>query len=196
MASLLNQIERVPVSALELYPGNPRRGNVPAIAQSLRENEQYAPLVAQKSTGYVLAGNHTLRAARSLGWDEIDVVYVDVDDQRARKILLSANRTSDLAMDDADQLIELLSYLDGDLEGTGWTETDIELLITPPPDLDDLGDGLGDPEDDDTWPSVRIRAPHHVIAAWNDHVKTMGDNAAAAFAKLLGVEVDLIGADQ
>lgn len=96
MPSLLSAIERVPVGSLEFFPGNARRGDVAAIAASLAENEQYAPIVVQRSTRHVLAGNHTLKAAQSLGWPDIDVVFVDVDDQRARKINLSSNRTAEL----------------------------------------------------------------------------------------------------
>lgn len=96
-----------------------------------------------------------------------------------------------MAGDDPDALLELLSYLDGDLDGSGWTETDIELMITPPPDLDDLSKELGDPDKEDTWPGVRIRAPHHVVAAWNDHMKAYGDNDAAAFAQLLQVDLEI-----
>ena len=78
MPSLLSAIERVPVGSLEFFPGNARRGDVEAIARSLAENEQYAPIVVQRATRHVLAGNHTLKAAQSLGWPEIDVVFVDV----------------------------------------------------------------------------------------------------------------------
>jgi len=160
--SLLNQIERVAVTAVELYPGNPRMGNIDAIAASLLENLQYSPLVVQASTRYVLAGNHTLKAARKIGWAEIDVVFVDVDDQAARKIVLSANRTADLGTYDDDALVEMLSYLDGDYAGTGWTEGDVELLITPPPDLDKLGDQFGDPADSDLWPVLKFKVPPEV----------------------------------
>lgn len=129
MRSLLDQIERVPVGSLELYPGNPRRGDVKAIAASLAENEQYAPIVVQKSTRYVLAGNHTLKAAVSLGWPEIDVVLVDVDDQRARKIVLSDNRTQEIGEGyDQEALAELLAALDGDWAGTGWDAQDVDGL--------------------------------------------------------------------
>jgi len=136
--SLLGQVERVPVKSLSFYPGNPRVGNVPVIADSLRENGQYAPLVVQASTRHVLAGNHTLKAAISLGWDEVDIVLVDADDKRARKIVLSANRTADLGTYDDDALAGLLAALDGDYEGTGW---DVH-------DIGDLADKLGDGNDD------------------------------------------------
>ena len=36
---------------------------------------------------------------------------------------------------DDDALVELLSYLDEDYDGTGWTAEDVEALITPPDDL-------------------------------------------------------------
>ena len=45
----------------------------------------------------VLAGNHTLLAARALGWKEIAATFVEVDDEYAKRILLVYNRTDDLA---------------------------------------------------------------------------------------------------
>jgi ParB-like chromosome segregation protein Spo0J len=129
---LIDQIERVRVDSLTLHPQNARRGDVKAIATSLRVNEQFSPIVVQASTRYVLSGNHTLMAARELGWEEIDTVFVDVDDDRAYKIMLAANRTADIGGYDNDALAELLSYLDGDYEGTGYTDADVAALIIPP----------------------------------------------------------------
>ena len=58
----------IPINSIENHPRNIRQGDVGAISQSLKENGQYRPIVVQKSTGYVLAGNHTLKAAKALGW--------------------------------------------------------------------------------------------------------------------------------
>lgn len=146
MTSLIQQIERVPVNSLTLHPQNARRGDIAAIAASLRTNAQFAPIVVQTSTRHVLAGNHTLMAARELGWQEIDAVFVDVDDHHAYRIMLAANRTAELGDTDPDALAELLSYLDGDYEGTGWTDADVAALIIPaqPPDEDEpAGDDPG-----------------------------------------------------
>lgn len=191
MPSLLTQMERVPVDSLVFYPGNPRHGNVAAIAESLTENAQYAPIVVQRSTRHVLSGNHTLKAAQSLGWTEIDAVLVDVDDDRARKIVLSSNRTAELAGYDDEALAGLLEELNADFDGTGWTAEDLDGFrqLLAPPDLDKLGKELGEPGADDAWPTVRIRAPHNVVAAWNDYLKTRGGDDAEAFAALLDVEV-------
>lgn len=140
---LTGQIERVATSSLKTHPRNPRKGNIEVIAHSLAENLQYAPLVVQAGTNHVLAGNHTLMAARDkLGWSEIDVVMVDVDDERAYRILLSANRTADLGTYDDKLLLELIAELDT-LDGTGYTPDDIAKLQEgsgPPDNYDDNRD--------------------------------------------------------
>jgi len=81
-----------------------------------------------RSTGEVLAGNHVFRAAQELGWEEIDVAYVDVSNDEATRIVLVDNRTSDLATYDEELLVELLSGL-GDLSGTGFDEDDLDELL-------------------------------------------------------------------
>lgn len=143
---LLTSIERVPIESIELHPANPRRGNVDAIAESLARNGQFAPVVVQASTRYVLAGNHTTRAAQKIGWTEIDATFIDVDDQGAYRIMLAANRTQELGGYDVDALAELLSYLDSDLVGSGYTERDVQALIAPPPwDDEHVIDAVTDP---------------------------------------------------
>jgi ParB-like chromosome segregation protein Spo0J len=129
MASLIDNIERVPIDLPKEYPGNPRKGNVQAIADSLRENGQFQPIIIQRSTGYILAGNHTWKAARGLGWDSIDAVYVDVNETEAKKIILAANKTSDLGSYDNAELAKLLKSLDGDLAGAVWTPGEADALL-------------------------------------------------------------------
>src|SRR5438552_16588170 len=101
----------VPIDEPRLYPDNPRRGDLEAIKESLARNGQYRPIVVNERTGEVLAGNHTLRAARELGWKTIDVTYVDADPERAKRIVLADNRTNDLAGYDSEALVELLEEL-------------------------------------------------------------------------------------
>lgn len=115
------------VSGLREHPANARRGDVDLIAESLAAHGQYRPIVAQRSTGYVLAGNHTLKAARRLGWRTIAVSWVDVDDETAARILVADNRASDLAAYDDDALARLLRSLP-DLDGTGFDAHDLDEL--------------------------------------------------------------------
>lgn len=131
--SLLERLEIVSVDDIQLYPDNPRVGDIPAIAESLKHNLQFQAIIVQRSTGFILAGNHTYEAAKLLGWEELDVAYVDVDDRAALKIVLAANRTADLGTYNEDLLLSLLAELregdDGLLDGTGYTDEDVDELI-------------------------------------------------------------------
>ncbi len=124
-------IEHVPVVDLIVHPDNPRQGDLGAIITSIKKNGWYGTVVAQRSTGHVLAGNHRLMAAQHLKLDTVPVYWADVDDATARRILLADNRTAELATYDNDQLVDLLTRHANadDLIGTGWDHDDVEDLI-------------------------------------------------------------------
>ena len=122
------QDSAIPIDEIQSHPSNPRKGDIQGIADSLRVNGQYSPIVVDSRNGNILAGNHTWRAAKSLGWEKIAVVHVDVDDQHAKRILLSDNRTSDLATYDRPNLIALIETLRPDLDGSGWDVRSLEKL--------------------------------------------------------------------
>jgi hypothetical protein len=125
------EIENVKIKDLSLHPDNPRQGDIGAIAVSIEENGWYGTVVAQKSTGTVLAGNHRLQAAQQLGIKEVPVYWVDVNDIEARKILIADNRTNDLASYDDEALAEILTELalTDDLLGTGFDGDDLDFLL-------------------------------------------------------------------
>jgi len=130
MAGIAGDLEglTVDIDSIQSHPSNPRRGDVPGIAESLKVNGQYSPVIVDARNGNILAGNHTWKAAKSLGWDAIAAVHVEVDDQQAKRILLADNRTSDLAIYDRANLIELIERLAPDLEGSGWDKRSLERL--------------------------------------------------------------------
>lgn len=149
------QIEQVPIGAVRPHPANPRIGNVGMIAESLRVNGQYRPILVQRSTGNILAGNHTWRAAKKLGWTSIAATYTDVDDTEALQILLADNRASDSGWTDETAVFQILATLPN-LDGTGYTPED--LTIPPLPDDDwtsptDTSAGADAPEDQDPAPA-------------------------------------------
>lgn len=147
---LAHQIEIVPTDRLTLHPKNPRQGDVGGIYESISENGFYGTLVVQRSTGYVLVGNHRLIAAREAGLEEVPVFYVDVDDERALRILLVDNRTNDRASYNEAELTDLLKALSEDsregLSGTGYDGEDLDRLLadlerdTDKGFLDDIAD--------------------------------------------------------
>lgn len=122
----------VPIDSLRRHPENPRQGDIGAIHQSIQANGFYGAVIVQKSTGFILAGNHRWEAARHAGLETIPAHLIDVDDDRARRILLVDNRTNDLASYDDAELIDLLKTIrdgTGTLDGTGFDGDDLDQLI-------------------------------------------------------------------
>ena len=117
-----------PIDDLKPLPGNPRIGDVAAVARSLERFGQRKPVVARHADGTIIAGNHTWKAAKTLGWKEIAVTFVDVDDEEAARIVLVDNRTADLGSYDHVELVDLLKDLPSH-EGTGYTPEDLDDLL-------------------------------------------------------------------
>jgi hypothetical protein len=195
-------LSNVHPSELSIYHRNARRGNVDAIAGSLRTNGQYRPIVVNVGThtgrpNEVLAGNHTLMAFRNLSelnptderWAEIAVFWVDVDEDRATRIVLADNRTAEDSTYDDVVLYDLIKSLGDDLDGTGFNDNDVSRLgyldkfFSGPAEGTD-GDTIG--EDDPnitveigktpkqcaevglTVGAIRAKVPREVYLSWYD----------------------------
>jgi len=122
----------VDIDTLQTHPRNVRQGDIGAISESLKAHGQYRPIVYQASTGYVLAGNHTLKAAQALGWKQVAATAVQCDDTQALRILLADNRSSDLATYDDKELLELLKDVastNDELLGTLYDGDDLDDMV-------------------------------------------------------------------
>lgn len=175
--------EKVPIDSLSLYPGNARQGDIGMISESLSVNGQFRPIVVNRSTSEILVGNHTYQAARALGWEEIAVTFVDVDEEEARKIVLVDNRTTDIATYDSDALVELLRSVSHDLSGTGFSGDD----------LDDLLAGASGKPQQAVSGDIKVRVerwslkiPPHAFDAW---LLDLGSNPEQEIADRLDLPV-------
>ncbi|WP_435245084.1 ParB/RepB/Spo0J family partition protein [Streptomyces tendae] len=122
----------IPLDDLTRYPGNPRRGDVEAIRASIRRYGQYRSLVV-RDTGdslVVLAGNHTSDALRAEGRTVARCEVLTCDADTARRINLADNKLAELGYYDEDDLAAMLAALDGDLDGTGWSQQEVARLLT------------------------------------------------------------------
>ncbi len=130
-------IESVDISTLNTDPGNTRahsERNFETIRKSLLAFGQRKPIVVGENN-VVQAGNGTLEAARSLGWDKIDIVRSPLKDGLARAYAIADNRSGDAEVGSEwkDNLAEALASLQKD-EGldhlaTGFTDAEIDALI-------------------------------------------------------------------
>lgn len=122
-----------PVDQLHEHPDNPRRGDTAAIGASMAAHGFYGAVYAQQSTGRIVAGNHRYRVAVARGETSLPVVWLDVDDDQARRILLVDNRTGDLGGYDDDALRsvlqELHEFTDSGLFATGYSIEDLKELL-------------------------------------------------------------------
>jgi hypothetical protein len=143
-----------PITDLRELEGNPRRGDVQAVARSLQAFGQRKPVVAHAETGEIIAGNHTWKAAKKLGWDAIAVLFVTDDDATAKAYALADNRTADLGDYDNEALAEMIeAVLDADeelLHAASFTEDDLNALLA-----ESVADTGQDAEEDVEAPGQR-----------------------------------------
>lgn len=146
----------VSIDTLQGLPGNPRKGDVDAVAESLKRFGQRKPIVARKDDGTIIAGNHTWQAAKKLGWKEIAVAYVGDDDTTAQAYALADNRTAELGSYDEQalkDLIDKVAAVDPDLVRTaGWSDDAVKELI------DKIESELPKELNEDVVPEVPVEA--------------------------------------
>lgn len=186
-------IHHVNVDDLKPYEKNPRVGDVAAIAESLRVNGQFRPLVVRYDTNEILAGNHTWKAAKSLGWATVAVSYLwEVTDKEAARIVLADNRYSDLATYDPHALAAMLTGLT-DLNGTGYEPSDVDALLAS---LEALAEptALTDP-DDVPEPPEAPQSRLGDVWALGPHRLLVGDSTESLDALMLGDEAHLVFTD-
>jgi hypothetical protein len=107
MEILNDKTELVSVKKLKPHPQNPRKGNVAAITESIKENGFY----------------------KEAGAKEVPVTWLDVDDRGAAKVLLVDNKLNDKAGYDNSLLKEVLGSLEGDFLGSGYNIQDYEAMF-------------------------------------------------------------------
>lgn len=117
----------VDVGELIKHPANPRKGNIAAIRESIREHGFVGVLAVQRSTGRIIIGAHRYEAAVQEGLLSVPVVFLDIDDTQALRLLLADNRASDLAGYDEDALLKNLRDI-GNLQGTLFDMDALETL--------------------------------------------------------------------
>ena len=115
------------VDQIREHPENPHVGDVRTIRESISVNGFYGALIVQKSSGFILAGNHRFRTAVAAGARKLPTLFLDVDDDTARRILAVDNRAAPLGAEDEKLLLNLLGVIP-DLAGTGYDLEDLQKL--------------------------------------------------------------------
>ena len=187
----------VPIDSLQALPGNPRRGDVDAVAASLSRFGQRKPIVVRRDDGTIIAGNHTWQAAKQLGWTEIAVAYVGDDDVTAQAYALADNRTAELGSYDEQalkDLIDSVSAVDPDLVRiSGWSDDAVQELVNK------IEAGLPKNLNEDVVPEAAETSSSKIGNMWQlgKHRLLCGDALNSnSYEKLLeGIPADLVWTD-
>ena len=127
--------ELVPTERLLENPKNPNRhpeAQVELLAKNIKYFGWRHPVTVSKRSGFIVAGHGRLAAAKKLGAAIVPVDYQDFNsDAEETAVLVADNRLAELSEKSEDDLRKILSELDGivDLELTGFSETEVELLL-------------------------------------------------------------------
>jgi len=110
--------EEVAINDVKQNPKNVRLhndDNINLIKKSLQLFTQYKPLVVQKSTSLVLTGNGTYQAMKELGWEKVNVNFVDIDDQQADALAIVDNKSAELSQWNFANLSDAINIMPEDM---------------------------------------------------------------------------------
>lgn len=129
------QIEKKKVIDLVPADYNPRKDLKPGdkeyekLKRSIDEFGYVDPLIWNKRTSRLVGGHQRLKVLKDMGIDEVDVVVVDMDEEKEKALNVALNKIS--GDWDKDKLMLLITDLQGE-------DFDVSLTGFDPEELDDL----------------------------------------------------------
>lgn len=128
------EIVTLNVSEIKEWENNARihtRRNLEALKKSLAAFGQTKPILVQKSSMSIIAGNGTYQAICALGWETIDCRILDISDEQAEALAIADNRTGLLSEWDERMLAESLKKIDefGNLDLVGFSDLELEKML-------------------------------------------------------------------
>lgn len=118
----------VPLDRLTPHPANPNQGDVGLLCELIDANGFAGAVMAQKSTGIIIDGEHRLKAARARGMATIPVLWADVDDDKRDRLLAEWNESTRRGHNDMASLVALLQGLESTPQGLAGTAFDGDAL--------------------------------------------------------------------
>ena len=114
-----NQVSRVPIGKLVAHPDNPNRmsGKVfDKLVRNIERTGRYEPIVVRpKGESFqIINGHHRVKALKQLGYENVDVVIWDVDDEEVDILLATLNRLG--GSDVLEKKLALLKRLNKQIE--------------------------------------------------------------------------------
>ncbi len=128
------EIVTVSVTDLREWENNARihtKRNLESLKRSLKKYGQTKPLLVQKSTMRIIAGNGTYQAILALGWETAACRLLDLNDADSEALMIADNRIGDLSSWDEKNLLDALQNIrdEGNLELVGYDDVELEKML-------------------------------------------------------------------
>jgi DNA modification methylase len=177
------KIETIPIGKINPAPYNPRKDLQPedaeyqALKRSIERFGYVDPLIWNRRTGHLVGGHQRFKILQAEGLEAADVSVVDLDPDDERALNIALNKIEGAW--DMPKLSELLADLAGadyDLSLTGFTEEELNKLLTWDEELED--------EALDVVPELPKTAVTQVGDLWvlGKHTLVCGDSTDPAVA--------------
>lgn len=128
------ELTRIGIDEILLAEYNPRKDLKPGddeyekIRASIEEFGYIDPIIANRRNANIIGGHQRWKVLKDLGYTEIDVIYVDVDEKTEKAMNLALNKIS--GEWDKIKLRELMiEFEEQDLIVTGFDEAEINEII-------------------------------------------------------------------
>lgn len=136
---------------IKLEPGMPEYEK---LKNSIQEFGYVEPIIVNDRTGKVIGGHQRINVLKDLGYKEVEVVHVDLDEAHEKALNVALNKIS--GNWDAEKLEDLLRDInlntDLDVEFTGFDTDELATIfggsVELPEDLDDYFRGLTEQEEE------------------------------------------------
>jgi hypothetical protein len=124
----------VPIDSIRPHPQNPNNGDQERIDASLAAHGQFRTVILSEDN-VLLAGNHTYAGKMAKGDKKIAVIQLPLqhDAPQAMEIMVADNHIGRKGKDDKGIMEAVLGVIresQGDLIGSGFTDTEYEKLIS------------------------------------------------------------------
>jgi len=126
----------VPTGQVLIDPNNANthdRRSIDGIKGSIAKFGQVDPLLVRKATGVLIGGEGRLIAMQELGFEMVEVRFLDIDQTTATGLALALNRTQQLSRFDDAIVVAQLQALEADgfdVGSLGWNDAEMTALLT------------------------------------------------------------------
>lgn len=176
------EISKVRIGLLNGAVYNPRKSLKPGdveyekLKKSVEHFGYVDPIIVNKNGNVVVGGHQRLQVLKDLGYDEIDVVYVDLNQTDEKALNVALNKIS--GEWDAEKLEDLIRDLtlepDFDVELTGFGLEEIQTMFDG--SMDELQDSLDNYTRELTKEEQKKRDAIYIKIGTNIKIEITGDD--------------------